>query len=111
MSAEEGDHCEHPAMIVLSFREPQLRKDAVHMLVDSGLGHHQQAGDTGVRPTLGHEPQDLALARREVGQGSCDRRAAMSSFTNAGSMTEPPRAILSSVSRKSPTSVTRPFNR
>ena len=50
MSAEEGDDGEHTAMIVLRFREPELPKDVVDVLLDRGLGHHEQAGDTGVGP-------------------------------------------------------------
>ena len=81
------------------------------MLLDGALGDPQLAGDAGVGPALGHELEDLALRGVRSLRGSWTRRAATSSFTNAGSMTEPPPAIRSSVSRKSSTSVTRLFSR
>jgi hypothetical protein len=53
-------------MISLGFGERQLAQDAADMFVDSAPADPQLAGDTGVRPALGHELEDLALARREV---------------------------------------------
>ena len=62
---EERDHRENAALIVLRRRQPQLRKDAVHVFLDRALGDPELTGDAGVRATLGHEREHLALARRE----------------------------------------------
>ena len=69
---EERDNGEHAAMIVCGLRERQLAQDAADMLVDGALADPELAGDTGVRPALGHEPQDFALARREVAKRISD---------------------------------------
>jgi len=72
MSLKERDHGEHPAMIVDSLRERQLAQDATDMLMDGAFADPELAGDPGVRAALGHELEDLALARREVAKGILD---------------------------------------
>ena len=42
------------------------------MLMDCAFADPQLAGNTGVRPALGHELEDLALARREVAKRILD---------------------------------------
>ena len=42
------------------------------MLMDRAFADPQLAGNTGVRPALGHELEDLALARREVAKRILD---------------------------------------
>lgn len=81
------------------------------MFMDGSLADPKLAGDTSVRSALGHELENLALAGREVTQGVLDSPRGDELGDQPGSMTEPPSAIRSSVSRKSPISVTRLFNR
>ena len=108
---EERDHGEHAAMIVrVSDSGSLLRMLRTCLWTVPSLTHSWLAIPALDRPS-GHELENLALARRQVVRGSWTRRAATSSFTSAGSMTESPPAIRSSVSRKSLTSVTRLFNR
>ena len=52
-------------MVVGRFRKLQLRQDAIHVLLDGSFGDRETATDRGVRTTLGHESEDLMLARRE----------------------------------------------
>ena len=72
MSLKESDHGEHPAMIVDGLRERQLAQDAADMLMDSAFADPQLAGNTSVRPALGHQLENLALARREVAKRISD---------------------------------------
>ena len=53
-------------MILGRGREPQLREDRRDVLLDGPLGDDHPQGDAGVRAALRHEPQHLALARREL---------------------------------------------
>ena len=69
---EERDNREHAAMIIRGLRERQLAQDAADMLMDGAFADPELAGDTGVRPALGHELEDFALARREVAKGISD---------------------------------------
>ena len=72
MSVEKRNDGEHAAMIVLGLRQRQLAQDAAHMLLNGALGDPQLAGDTRVGPALGHQLEDLALARCEIGEGISD---------------------------------------
>ena len=53
-------------MVVLRLRQPELGQDVPDVLLDRSLGEPELAGDAGVRATLGHQRQHLALACREV---------------------------------------------
>ena len=52
-------------VLVGARREPQLLEDPAHVLLDGALGDDEGPGDAGVRAALGHQPEHLALARRE----------------------------------------------
>src|SRR5207244_12866010 len=54
------------AVVVPSFREPELGQDVADVLLDRSLGEPELAGDAGVRAALGHQRQHLALAPSEV---------------------------------------------
>ena len=55
-------------MIVRRLRQWQLAQDAADVLVDGALADPQLARDTRIRPSLGHELKDLALAGREIAE-------------------------------------------
>src|SRR4029453_19213323 len=52
-------------MVVLRLWELKLHPDAVPMLLDGPLRDRDAVGDTQVRASLGHEGDDLTLARGE----------------------------------------------
>ena len=60
---EEGQHREDAPVILSSLGHLQLAQDAADVLLHGALGHPQLACDTGVGAALGHEREDLALAR------------------------------------------------
>src|SRR4051794_1037180 len=65
---EEGEHREHPPVVRVGLRQAQLGQDAVHVLFDGRLGDPQLVDDAGIGPALGHQREDLALARAELGE-------------------------------------------
>src|SRR4051812_34377987 len=62
---EEGDHRQHPAVIVAGLREAQLDEDAAHVLLYGGLSDPQPAGNTGVGPSFRHQRQHVPFPRAE----------------------------------------------
>src|ERR1700760_1948876 len=62
MSLEERDYREHPPVVVIGFRQTELRQDAVHMLLDRPLGDPEAPANSGVRPSLSHQREHLPLA-------------------------------------------------
>src|SRR6266536_2141636 len=65
LRTEKRDHGQNPAMIVRRVRELQLLEDVPHVLLDGAVGDPEAPRDAGVRPALGHESQNVALARRQ----------------------------------------------
>src|SRR6266540_5029443 len=65
LRTEKRDHGQNAAVIVRRVREPELLEDVPHVLLDGALGDPEAPCDAGVRPALGHEGQDVALARRQ----------------------------------------------
>jgi hypothetical protein len=47
-------------------RQLELREDPGHVLLDGAFGDHQLLGDRRVGAALGHQPEHLALARRQL---------------------------------------------
>jgi CheY-like chemotaxis protein len=45
---------EHAPVVVFRLRQAELGQDVPHVLLDRSLGEPELAGDSGVRPTLGH---------------------------------------------------------
>src|SRR3954470_12285308 len=65
-SFEEREHGEDAAVVVLVVLQRELLEDAVDVLLDGALGHPELARDTGVRASLGHQGEHLALSRAEL---------------------------------------------
>ena len=84
-------------------RQPELREDARDVLLDRADGEHERRGDAGVRAALRHQPEHLALARRQPSSGP-SRRRAKSCATTSGSSAVPPAATRRTASTKSSTS-------
>jgi hypothetical protein len=62
---EVGDDGPDPAVVVTGFGQVQFRQDAADVFFDGALCDPQPAGDTCVRPALGHQHHHLLLARAE----------------------------------------------
>src|SRR4051812_27333846 len=67
-ASDVREHREHAPVIIRRRREAELSKDVRHMLFHRALGDDQLLGDRVIGPALGHQPQDLALARRQFAQ-------------------------------------------
>src|SRR5687768_15580696 len=63
-----GKDGEHPAVVRVGLGEAELAEDALDVLLDGAVGDEEGAGDRAVRAALGHEGEDLALARGEGGE-------------------------------------------
>jgi hypothetical protein len=64
LGAEIREHREDAVVILGGGREAQLPEDARHVLLDGAFGDDEPLGDARVRASLGHQLEDLALARR-----------------------------------------------
>src|SRR5918997_1753112 len=83
-----GKDGEHPAVVRVGLGEAELAEDALDVLLDGAVGDEEGAGDRAVRAALGHEGEDLALARGEGGEpavapAATSRTAARNSGTSA----------------------------
>src|SRR3954452_18886485 len=65
-ASDEGEDGEHAPVVVGRRRQSELVEDVAHVLLDRAVGDHQLRGDRMIRTALGHQLEDLALAR---GQG------------------------------------------
>jgi hypothetical protein len=83
----------------------------MHVLLDRPLGDPELMGNAGVRATLGHEREHLPLSRRKDVERVFRAAGGDELLHEAGSMTDPPLTIRSSVSVNSSTFVTRLFSR
>ena len=63
--AQEGEHRQHPAVVIVAGRQVELGEDVRHVLLDRARRDHHLARDRGVGPALGDQLEHLALARRE----------------------------------------------
>jgi hypothetical protein len=52
-------------MVAGGLRQVELGQDALHVLLDRSDGQHERLRNAGVGAALGHQPEDLAFARRE----------------------------------------------
>jgi len=66
MSVEERHHREHPAVVVAGLGQPELRQDAVHVLLDGSLRDPEAPADACIGAPLGHQREHVALATREL---------------------------------------------
>src|SRR3954468_10673267 len=66
VSVEESDRGEHTAVIVIALGQRELHHDAVHVSLDRALCDPESACDAGVRASLRHQREHLALARRQL---------------------------------------------
>jgi hypothetical protein len=58
-------HRQHAAVVLGARGHAELEEDVRDVLLDRVRGDHQHLGDALVRAALGHQPQHLALARRQ----------------------------------------------
>src|SRR6185503_1060097 len=65
-AVEEREDGEHAAVVGVRRRQPELAEDVRDVLLDRALGDDEAVGDGVVRAALGHQPDDLSLARREL---------------------------------------------
>src|SRR3954447_5119920 len=65
VSVEEPDGGEHTAVIVIALGQRELHHDAVHVSLDRALCDPEASCDAGVRASLRHQREYLALARRQ----------------------------------------------
>ena len=63
--AQEGQDRQHPPVVLVRTREPELPEDARHVLLDRSLGDDELGCDPGVRAALSHVLEHFALARGE----------------------------------------------
>jgi hypothetical protein len=66
VSVEEPDRGEHTAVIVIALGQRELHHDAVHVSLDRALCDPESSCDAGVRASLRHQREHLALARRQL---------------------------------------------
>src|SRR3954454_8765812 len=66
VSVEEPDRGEHTAVIVIALGQRELHHDAVHVSLDRALYDPESSCDAGVRASLRHQSEHLALARRQL---------------------------------------------
>src|SRR3954468_13961522 len=66
VSVQEPDRREHTAVIVIALGQRELHHDAVHVSLDRALCDPESSCDPGVRASLGHQREHLALARRQL---------------------------------------------
>src|SRR3954452_13567043 len=66
MNIEKGDNGKHAAVVFVRLGQAELRKDAVHMLLDGSLGDPESPADAGVGAPFGHQREHVALASGEV---------------------------------------------
>ncbi len=55
-------------MVVFGGGQIQFLEDAAHVFLDGALADPDGVGDAGVRPTFGHQRENLALSRCELGK-------------------------------------------
>ena len=77
---EEREDGQDPAVLVPVLAQPQLGEDAADVGLDGLEFHAESMPDRQVRPTFGHQHQDLQLAWREpvdpvVPRSSTEREA------------------------------------
>src|SRR5919201_6611480 len=66
VSVEEPDRGENTAVIVIALGQRELNHDAVHVSLDRALCDPESSCDAGVRASLRHQREHLALARRQL---------------------------------------------
>src|SRR4029453_2898452 len=66
--AQVCQHGEDAAVAVLALRDVELAQHVADMRLDRALADEQPLRDTTVGQSLGHQPQDLALALGELGE-------------------------------------------
>src|SRR5204863_8263689 len=66
VSVEEPDRGEHTAVIVIALGQRELHHDAVHVSLDRALCDPESSCDAGVRASLRHQREHLALATRQL---------------------------------------------
>src|SRR5580700_8640172 len=60
-----GEHGQHAPVVVVGGLQVELEEDGCGVLGHGAFGDDQALGDGDVGPTLGHQGEDLALARAE----------------------------------------------
>src|SRR6266511_2980355 len=68
LSTQEGEHGEDAPVVLGGRREAELPEDAGDVLLDGALGDDEAFRDRLVRPSLGHQFEYLALARRQIAE-------------------------------------------
>jgi len=71
--------------------DAQLAQDRRDVVSDGSLGQHQPSSHLGVSETLGHEPEHLELARREVRRICLRRRPQPTRHPTYAALTQPAR--------------------
>src|SRR3954454_15615953 len=66
VSVEEPDRGAHTAVIVIALGQRELHHDAVHVSLDRAFCDPESSCDAGVRASLRHQREHLALARRQL---------------------------------------------
>src|SRR3954452_10744989 len=66
--SQEREHSQHPPVIVIGRGQVELAEDARDVLLDRAGRDDHGPGDGGVGPPLGHQLEDLPLARRQLRQ-------------------------------------------
>ena len=66
---EQGEHCEHTAVVVLGGGEVELLEDRLHVPLDRAPAQVELLGDCAVRAALGDQREHLALALGELVEG------------------------------------------
>jgi hypothetical protein len=67
-AAEQREHCQNATVHIWRWLETELAEDLGTDRFDRAFADHELAGDAGVRPTFGHESENLSLAWREVAE-------------------------------------------
>ena len=62
--AQQREHRHHAPVLVVRVADVELGEDVGHVLLDGGEADDERLRDALVGLALGHEPEDLALARR-----------------------------------------------
>lgn len=84
------EHGEYPSVQLGLGTKTQPVKDRGHVILDRADGDRQFSSDSSVRSALGHEGQDLALARCEIAELPRDARSRDQALDDLGVERRPP---------------------
>jgi EmrB/QacA subfamily drug resistance transporter len=68
LGAQVGEDGQNPPVVGVGLGEPELAEDVPYVFLDRTLGDVERSGDGVVGAALGHEREDLPLARCERGE-------------------------------------------